>query len=121
MSVEGLWTVQFAKSDEEHGGLQIEEEVNRGGIFVLTGNRLYGGGISFYFVGTYKTTDSGLEITINATRYNDIVDGPFGTVNEARLIFIGKVDGDSMILHGHLEDEPNKKLVIKAERKTEIT
>jgi hypothetical protein len=121
MNIEGLWTVQFAKSEEEFGGLQVEEEVNRGGIFVLTDNRLYGGGISYYFVGTYKVAETGIEIIVNATKYNDIVPGPFGPVTEIRLIFRGVIDGDSMTLHGHVEDEPGKKLVIKAERKTAIT
>jgi len=120
MSAEGLWTVQFSKSEEEHGGLQVEEQINRGGIFILTGNSLYGGGLSFYFVGTYKTAGTGVEITLNATKYNDIVPGPFGAVTEARLIFKGEISGNSMTLRGHVEDEPNKKLVIKAERKTEI-
>ena len=120
MSVEGLWTIQFSKSEEEYAGMMIEEQVNRGGILILTGNRLYGGGISFYFVGTYKMSDTGIEVTVNAIRYNDIVPGVFGAGNEARLIFRGVVEGNTMTLHGHLEDDPKKSMVIKAERKTAI-
>ena len=118
MSVEGLWTVQFLKSEEEHGGIRVEEQMARGGIFILTGNRMYGGGLSYYFVGTYKMTDSNIEITVNATKYNDIVPGPFGALDTARLVFAGHVHGQSMVLHGHLEDAPNKKLVIKAQQRT---
>ena len=120
MSLEGLWTVQFAKSEEEHAGLQIEEQLNRGGIFVLNGNQLLGGGLSYYFVGTYKVTGTNIEITLNASKYNDIVAGPFGPVNEVRLIFEGVINGNSMTLHGHVEDDPDKKLVIQAEQKTGI-
>ena len=121
MSVEGLRTVQFSKSEEEHGGIQVEEQMARGGIFVLTGNRMYGGGLSYYFVGTYKMTDANIEITVNTTKYNDIVPGPFGPVDKVRLIFNGHVDGQSMVLHGHVEDDPNKKLVIRAQQRTELT
>jgi hypothetical protein len=120
MAAEGLWTVQFSKSEENHGGLQVSEEINRGGILVFTGNRIFGGGISFYFVGTYEEIDAGISITLNATKYNDLVVGPFGAVDEVRIIFKGTVDGDAMKLHGHVEDEPGKTLVVEAERRTEI-
>ena len=120
MAAEGLWTIQFSMSEEDHGGMQVSEEINRGGILVLTGNRMYGGGISYYFVGTYEEKEIGISITLNATKYNDIVSGPFGAVDEVRIIFKGTVDGDAMKLHGHVEDEPSKTLVIEAERRTEI-
>ena len=118
MSIEGLWTVEFLKSEEEHAGVQVEEQMARGGIFVLTGKRMYGGGLSYYFVGTYKMTDANIEITVNATQYNDIVPGPFGPVDELRLIFNGNVNGQSMVLHGHVEDDPNKKLILRAQQRT---
>jgi len=120
MSAEGLWTIQFAQSEEDHGGIQLSEEIHRGGILVLTGNKIYGGGISYYFVGTYEESDAGISLTINATRYNDIVTGVFGTATETRLIFNGRIDGDEMTLNGNLEDEPDKRMIIKAERRTEI-
>ena len=120
MSAEGLWTIQFAQSEEDHGGIQVSEDVNRGGVLILTNNRIYGGGVSFYFVGTYEESDAGISLTINATRYNDIVAGAFGTANEARLIFNGRIDGDEMTLSGHLEDEANKKMIIKSERRAAI-
>ena len=118
MAVEGLWTVQFLKSEEDHGGIKVEEQMARGGIFVLTGTRMYGGGLSYYFIGTYKMTDANIEITVNATKYNDIVPGPFGAVDKARLIFKGHVNGQSMVLQGHVAGDPNKKLVIKAQQRT---
>ena len=118
MSIEGVWTVEFLKSEEEHGGIKVEEQMARGGIFVLTGKRMYGGGLSYYFVGTYKMTDVNIEITVNATRYNDILPGLFGPADQSRLIFNGNVKGQSMILHGHVEDDPNKKLMLRAQQRT---
>ena len=118
MAAEGLWTVQFAKSEEDYNGLQVEEQLDRGGVFVLSGNRLLGGGLSFYFVGTYSTSGLNIEITLNATRYNDLVIGQFGALNEARLLFKGTIDGNSMTLQGHVEDKPDNKLFIKAEHRT---
>jgi len=117
MSAEGLWTIQFAQAEEDHGGIQVSEDVNRGGILVLANNKIYGGGVSFYYVGTYEESDASISLTINATRYNDIVAGVFGTLNEARLIFNGRIDGNEMTLSGNLEDEANKKMIVKAERR----
>ena len=121
MNAEGLWTIQFAQAEEDHGGIQVSEEVNRGGTLVLTSNRIYGGGISYYFIGTYEESDAGISLTINATRYNDIVAGVFGPMDEARLIFNGTIEGDTMTLHGNMEDEPNKRMIIKANRRAVIT
>ncbi len=118
MTAEGLWTIQCAQTEEDHGGIQISEEVNRGGNLVLIGNKVYGAGISFYFVGTYEESDAGISITLNCTRYNDIVPGQFGPANEARLIFMGRIDGETMELHGHIEDMPDNKLFIRAERRS---
>ena len=120
MAIDGLWTVQFSKSEEDHGGIQLEEQINRGGILVFNRNRVYGGGISYYFVGTYKETSSGITITVNAMKYNDLVTGPFGTMDEVRFIFNGTVAGKTMKLHGHVEDQPDKKMFITAERRAEL-
>ena len=120
MSAEGLWTIQFAQAEEDHGGIQVSEDVTRGGTLFLTNNRIYGGGVSFYFVGTYEESDSGISMTINVTRYNDIVSGIFGTANEARLIFNGRIEGDEMMLSGNLEDEANKKMDVKATRRAVV-
>jgi len=120
MNAEGLWTIQFAQAEEDHGGIQVSEEVNRGGTLVLTSNRIYGGGISYYFVGTYEEKDTGISLTINCTKYNDIVSGFFGPADEARLIFNGRIEADTMTLQGNVEDEPDKKIIIKAERRATI-
>jgi len=120
MSAEGLWTVQFSRSEEEHEGIQIEEQINRGGVLYLSNNRLYGGGISYYFVGTYSESASGISVTVNATKYNDIVAGPFGPVKEVRLIFNGRIDGNTMTLHGNVEDKPNMRMYVTAEKRVAL-
>lgn len=121
MSAQGLWTVQFTQTEEEYGGMQISEAMNRGGILVLMNNKIYGGNISAYFTGSYEETDTGISLTINGTRYNDIVAaGPFGVQDKARLLFKGRVKGDTMTLHGSLEQDPDKKLIIEAQRRSDL-
>ena len=114
MSEEGLWTIQFTMSEEDHGDVQISEEISRGGNFLLKENRLYGGGMSYYLVGTYEVKESGISMIINATKYNDLVEGPFGPINEGRILFNGQIEGETMKLQGHVEDEASKQLTIEA-------
>ena len=120
MSAEGLWTIQFAQTEEDLGNVQVSEEINRGGNLVLIKNKLYGAGISYYFVGTYEETDAGISLTINCTRYNEIIPSQFGPNKEARLVFTGKIDEDTMTLNGHIEDQANIKLFIKAVKKADL-
>jgi hypothetical protein len=68
-------------------------------------------------VGTYKVQDRNISLAITATRYNDLVPGPFGNLPEARLIFSGKVLDNSMSLEGHLEGDTGKRLIITAQRR----
>lgn len=39
MFAEGLWTIQFAETEEQHGGLQVIEEINRGVSIVLVNGK----------------------------------------------------------------------------------
>jgi hypothetical protein len=120
MSEEGLWTIQFSMSEEDHGGLQLSEEIYRGGNFFLKENRLYGGGVSFYLVGTYDVSESSISIIVNATKYNDLVEGPFGPIDEVRILFNGRIEGETMTLKGHFEDEESKQLTIEAVKRVSL-
>jgi hypothetical protein len=120
MLEEGLWTIQFSMSEEDHGDIQVSEEIYRGGNLFLKDNRLYGGVISYYFVGTYEVKEAGISIIINATKYNDLVESPFGSIDETRILFNGQIEGETMKLHGHLEDEERKQLTIEAVKRVSL-
>jgi hypothetical protein len=117
MSPDGLWTINFAGSQQKAANVVVSEQINRGGILVLTNGRVYGGAISYYFVGTYKAQGRGISLAVTATRYNELSPGPFGSLPEARLIFSGKVLDNSMSLEGHLEGDTGKSLIVTAERR----
>jgi hypothetical protein len=117
MSPDGLWTIEFAGAQQEAGNVVVSERINRGATLVLTGGRVYGGGISYYFVGTYRMQDRGISMAITAKRYNTLVPEIFGDVDEARLMFSGKVLDNSMSLDGSVEGDMSKRLVITAQRR----
>ena len=39
MELDGLWTISFKAVREQHAGLTLEEEVQRGGILVIAGGK----------------------------------------------------------------------------------
>ena len=120
MKADGLWTVLVSDSEEFYENMQVSEQINRGGTLVLIDGKVYGGGISYYFVGTYESGDSTISVTIKAVRYNDLVPGILGIADEARFILSGAIDENYMKLHGHLEDDKNKMIFIKAQRQVDI-
>jgi hypothetical protein len=117
MTPDGLWTIEFAGAQEAAGNVVVSEKINRGGTLVFTKGKIYGGAISYYFVGTYQMQDRNISLAITATRYNELVPGVFGNDAEARLIFSGKVLDNSMSLEGQVEDDTSKRLVITAQRR----
>jgi hypothetical protein len=120
MATEGLWTVQFSATEEFYENLQVGEEINRGGTFVLTNNKVFGGGISYYFTGSYESSDSIISMTLTATRYNDLVPGSFDDDTEGRISFSGTINENIMKLHGHMEFNKNKMIYIEAHKRSEI-
>ncbi len=121
MKPDGLWTVLIFDTEEFYENMQVGEQINRGGTLVLIDGKVYGGGISYYFVGTYESGDSTISMTLQAEKYNDLVPGIFGIADEARLIFSGTIDENYMKLHGHLEDYVDKVIFIEAKRQAVIT
>lgn len=120
MVADGLWTILFAAATEEHKGAAVSEEINRGGVFVISGGNVLGGGISFYFSGKCMEEGDAITLRIRSVRYNDLVPGPFGVENSAELEFHGHVTGESMSLDGNLVGNPGAKLKIYAQRRARI-
>lgn len=120
MKADGLWAVLFSETAEIIENIPVAEQINRGGTLVLINGEVYGGGISYYYVGTYESGDSTISLNIQADRYNDLVPGIFGIADTARFILSGTIDENYMKLHGHLEDDKAKLIFIKAQRQIDI-
>ncbi len=120
MKADGLWAILLSETEEFHENMQVSERVNRGGILVLINGKVYGGGISYYFVGTYESGNSTISMTIQANQYNDLLPGIFGIGDTAKFILSGTIDENYMKLHGHLEDDKDKMIFIKAQRQLDI-
>ena len=120
MKADGLWAVLLSETEEFYENMQVGEQINRGGTLVLINGKVYGGGISYYFVGTYESGDATISMTLQAQKYNDLVPGIFGVVDKVRFILSGTIDENYMQLHGNLEDDKDKMIFIKAQRQVDI-
>ena len=121
MSEQGLWTIQFAETAEELGGVSVKESINRGGTLVLANNRVYGAGLSYFFVGSYELTDGVLNMELNISRYNDLVEGSLGVDDQAILSFKGSIADDEMKLKGHIKDAEDRMIFVGAIKRAEIS
>jgi hypothetical protein len=120
MKVDGLWTVLFTETAEIIENMPVAEQINRGGNLVLINGKAYGGGISYYYAGSYESDDSTINMTIQAKKYNDLVPGIFSMPDEAMFNLFGTIDENHMKLHGHMENDKAKLLFIKAQRQIEF-
>lgn len=120
MSADGLWTINFATAEESHKGLTVSEEINRGGILVISGGHVYGGGISFYYVGSCTEKQGELELDLQATRYNELVESAWGKYARIHLVARGKVQGDMLNLDVSVTENPGFKLKLTAQRRLNI-
>ena len=118
IDLQGLWTISFSAAEESHAGVVVREDIERGGVFVLLDGRVYGGGISYFFVGKYSKKGPAIEMQVTAVRYNEIMTGIFGNDAEIKLVFTGSVAAETMVLHGHLLDSPGKRLDLMAVRRS---
>ena len=114
---QGLWTISFSSAEESHSGVVVREDIERGGVFVLLDGRVYGGGVSYFFVGKYSQKGPAMEMQVTAIRYNEIVTGIFGNEPEIQIDFSGSVAAETMVLHGHVLDNPGKRLDLMAVRR----
>lgn len=117
MDIDGLWTVQFTAVREQYAGLSVEEEIARGGVFVIANGCVLGGGVSYYFSGTARTDGGRIEIDLRATRYNDYVVGFFDAGAQVQMKARGMSSGESMVLEAFMPGLTNASIQIAATRR----
>jgi hypothetical protein len=116
----GLWTIQFSETEEFYDNLQVGEVINRGGTLVLSDGKVFGGGISYYFTGSYEPGNATITMSLTASRYNDLAPGIFGDDTAGQFSLTGTINDDKMKLHGFLESDKNKMLFIEAKKRSDI-
>lgn len=117
MDIDGLWTVMFTATREQHAGLTVEEEVQRSGILVIVNGRILGGGISYYFSGGGTVDGEIVELDLRAIRFNDLVPGFFGTGVQVHIKARGTLRGETMQLEAFVPGHANASIQLTAQRR----
>ncbi len=114
MSLEALWTVEFASLEEGN-------QSNMGaGIVIFETERIFGGDNQFYYVGKYKVNNGMIEGQVKVTNYTGESHSIFGKLEEFKLSIKGKVEIPKMSLSGFIVDDPSKKILILCKKMIEL-
>ncbi|MGA6972802.1 MAG: GrlR family regulatory protein [Candidatus Binatus sp.] len=106
MSVEALWTVNFATG------------AGRGnGIVVFETGRIFGGDAHYFWVGDYNVQNGRLAANLNVSNYSGMTNSVFGQAKSLRLKLEAALPpttgpGQTMEARGHLDGSPNQVIVL---------
>lgn len=109
--LEALWSVEFQSSFGMRGT----------GIAVFETGRVFGGDSSMIYVGSFKVENGVIHSEINVRKYAQ-VQGMASVVglDSFNLSVIGTPNRDSLVLSGHVVEDPSRKITIKATRRAEL-
>ena len=109
--LEALWSVEFQSSFGMRGN----------GVAVFETGRVFGGDSAMIYVGSYKIENSTIYSDINVQKYAD-VPGMASVVgfDKFNLKLTGKLNGNMMVLSGHVLEDPSRTITIRAVRRAEL-
>lgn len=114
MSLEALWTVEFASLEEGN-------QSNMGaGVVIFETERIFGGDNQFYYVGKYEVSNGIIESQVQVINYTGESHSIFGKLDEFKLSIKGKVEIPRMSLSGFVVDDPSKKALILWQKRVEL-
>ena len=103
--LDGLWLIQF------HSPCKND---TRSGVVLFQGLELIGGDGSYYYVGSYETTDKNIVMKMRLRKHSPGV-SVFGHLMDFNLILAGKFGENTMLLEG-LPEYREHRLQIKLSR-----
>ncbi len=111
--IEALWSVEFNAGSGYVGR----------GVVIFEHNRVVGGDLQYYYLGTYSVQDQRLNATVSAVYY-DQEEAPFsvfGTDEQTiELLIAGQVGEHVITASGHRAEDPSKQIMIRLTRRAEL-
>lgn len=119
--LEAMWAVTFASNVRV--GLAPDANMG-GGIVVLETGRVLGGDLGMTYVGDYKVTPDGKQVTakVRVRRYRNIPghQSVFGPLDLFELDLHGIPAREVMIMEGNIVGHPDKRIHISFHRLEEL-
>ncbi|MFZ0254962.1 MAG: GrlR family regulatory protein [Gammaproteobacteria bacterium] len=110
MSVEGLWSYEALSNTPEIAS----------GVIVLVAGQVLGGNSENYFAGSYTLINNRLAAAVKLASHTGDHRTVFGKTDNFRLQIAGEVQNHLMELAGYVVDEPEKKILIRCERRVSL-
>lgn len=110
MSVEGLWSYEALSNTPEIAS----------GVLVLVAGQVLGGNSENYFVGSYTVMNNRLAAAVKLVSHTGNQRTVFGDMETLRLQIAGDLQARIMELAGYVVDEPQKKILIRCERRVAL-
>lgn len=110
MSVEGLWSYEALSNTPEIAC----------GVMVLVAGQVLGGNSENYFAGSYTVMNNRLAAAVKLAGHTGDRRTVLGKLDSFRLQIAGEVQDHSMELAGYMVDEPEKKILIRCERRVSL-
>ena len=110
MALEQLWSVEFVSELGSEGG----------GVIVLENGKLLGGNNNYFYIGSYDLKNNKFNATIDIKHYHGKCNPVFGKLEEFILKLQGDSDEESMLLTGHMLEDPSRELHVRLIYHTEI-
>lgn len=108
--IEALWTVEFISTKGNFGA----------GVVVFETNRVFGGDVSYYYLGSYKVKNDEITAKIKVTHYFGPPSSIFGELKEFTIHLSGKIDSPVMTARGYLEEKPELKIAARCTRRADL-
>jgi len=110
MSVEALWSVEFISSNKIFGS----------GVAVLETEKVLGGDAQYTYVGDYKVVNDTFFAHIAVSHYAGATFSAFGNRKQFNLVLSGTPADRTIDAEGHIEGEPQNKILIRLTRRAEL-
>jgi hypothetical protein len=108
--IEALWTIEFVSTEGNIGA----------GVVIFETNRVFGGDVSFYYLGSYEVKNGELTSRVKVTHYFGEPLSIFGTLKEFTIYLSGKIEVPVMTARGYLEEDPKLKIAVRCTRRADL-
>jgi hypothetical protein len=108
--IEALWTVEFISNQGNIGA----------GVVIFETNRIFGGDVSYYYLGNYEIKDDIINAKVKVTHYAHEPLSIFGGLKEFTIHLSGKVQVPVATVSGYLLENPTQKIVVKCTKRADL-
>jgi hypothetical protein len=108
--IEALWTLEFVSTEGNIGA----------GVVIFETNRIFGGDVSYYYLGEYETKNNKITAKVKVTHYFGPPSSVFGELKEFTIYFSGDIEVPVMTAFGYLKENPNQKIVVRCTRRADL-